>query len=252
MPFTPLPDPTKRFKDKVCFVTGATSGIGQAVAMRMGREGGRVAVIGRDVEDGKKTVQLIRQAGGEALFIRTDVGKDSQLVRAVERTLKEWGRVDVLVDNAGMMTFEPILTLDPKDWDHLMQVNLRPLFRLCQLCLPHMKGGSIVTVSSVHARQTTANVVPYAASKGAIEAFVRGLSQEIPYTHARINAVAPGAVDTPMLWSNPNVKSGKEKITGQVGTPEELAAAICFVASAEANFMNGTTLVVDGGRLAAL
>jgi glucose 1-dehydrogenase len=104
----------------------------------------------------------------------------------------------------------------------------------------------------VHAHQTTPNVVPYAASKGAMEAFVRGLSLEIPYTQARINAVAPGAVDTPMLWSNPNVKSGKEKITGQVGTPEELAAAICFLASPEANFINGSTLAVDGGRLAAL
>ncbi|MDU0370948.1 SDR family NAD(P)-dependent oxidoreductase [Hymenobacter endophyticus] len=252
MPFTPLPDANKRFQNKVCVVTGATSGIGQAVAVRMGREGGRVAVLGRDAEDGKTTVQLIKQAGGDALFIRTDVSKDSQLVHAVERTLKEWGRIDVLVDNAGMMTFEPILKLDPKDWDQLMQVNLRPLFRLTQLCLPHMKQGSIIAVSSVHAQQTTSNVVPYATSKGAIEAFVRGLSQEVPHTHTRINAVAPGAVDTPMLWSNPNVKSGKEKITGQVGTPEELAAAICFVASPEASFINGTTLVVDGGRLAAL
>ena len=133
-----------------------------------------------------------------------------------------------------------------------MNVNMRALFRLCQLCLPHMKHGSIVTVSSVHAHQTTANVVPYATSKGAMEAFVRGLSQEIAHTQTRINAVAPGAVDTPMLWDNPNVKSGREKITAQVGSPEELAAAICFLAAAESSFINGTTLVVDGGRLAAL
>ncbi|RZL08209.1 MAG: SDR family oxidoreductase, partial [Hymenobacter sp.] len=96
------------------------------------------------------------------------------------------------------------------------------------------------------------NVVPYAASKGATEAFVRGLSLEIPYGQARINAVAPGAVETPMLRSNPNVQNGTEKITGQIGTPDELAAAICFLASDEANFINGTTLVVDGGRLAQL
>ncbi|MFD2785906.1 SDR family NAD(P)-dependent oxidoreductase [Hymenobacter rubripertinctus] len=252
MPFTPTPDTIRRFQDKICFVTGATSGIGRAVAVRLGREGGRVAVIGRDAEEGKKTVRLIEQAGSQAIFISCDVAKDSQLVKAVERTVKEWGRVDVLINNAAMMTFDSILQLDPKDWDHLMQVNLRPLFRLTQLCLPHMKQGAIVAISSVHATQTTPNVVPYATSKGATEAFVRGLSQEIPHTHARVNAVAPGAVDTPMLWSNPNVKSGKEKITGQVGTPEELAAAICFVASPEASFINGTTLVVDGGRLAAL
>ena len=252
MPFTPVTESAKRFQDKVCLVTGATSGIGRAVAVRLAREGGRVAVLGRDTDEGKKTVDTITKAGGQAFFIRTDVGKDSQLVRAVERTVKEWGRIDVLINNAGMMTFDPIQTLAPKAWDELMDVNLRPLFRLTQLCLAHMKHGAIVAVSSVHAQQTTANVVPYAASKGATEAFVRGLSQEIPHTHARINAVAPGAVDTPMLWSNPNVKSGKEKITGQVGTTEELAAVICFVASPEATFVNGTTLVADGGRLAAL
>ena len=252
MPFTPVTESARRFQDKVCFVTGSTSGIGRAVAVRLGREGGRVVVIGRTTDEGKATVRLVEQAGGQALFIRCDVSKDSQLVKAVERTLKEWGRVDVLINNAAMMTFEPITQLTPEAWDHLMQVNLRPLFRLTQLCLPHMKQGSIVAVSSVHAFQTTPNVVPYATSKGAIDAFVRGLSQEIPHTHARVNAVAPGAVDTPMLWSNPNVKSGKEKITGQVGTPEELAAAICFIASPEASFINGTTLVVDGGRLATL
>ncbi|MBD2713829.1 SDR family oxidoreductase [Microvirga sp. STR05] len=242
----------QRFQDKVCFITGATSGIGRAVAVQMAQEGGLVAILGRDAQEGRDVVREIKAAGGTAMFIRTDVGRDAQLVAAVSKTLAAWHKIDVLVSNAGMMTFDPILTLKPKSWDTLLQVNLRSLFRLTQLCLPHMKHGSIVAVSSVHAHQTTPNVIPYATSKGAIEAFVRGVSQEIPHTHARINAVAPGAVDTPMLWSNPNVKSGKEKITGQVGTPEELSAAICFLASPEASFINGTTLIADGGRLATL
>lgn len=242
----------QRFQNKVCFVTGGTSGIGRAVAVQLAQEGGLVAIIGRDTQEGREVVREIAAAGGTAKFIRTDIGRDAQLVAAVGKTLAVWKKIDVLVCNAGMMTFEPLLKLDPKSWDTLFQVNVRSLFRLTQLCLPHMKHGSIVAVSSVHAHQTTPNVIPYAASKGAIEAFVRGLSQEIPHTHARINAVAPGAVDTPLLWSNPNVKSGKEKITGQVGTPEELSAAICFLASSEANFINGTTLVADGGRLATL
>ncbi|WP_375434251.1 SDR family NAD(P)-dependent oxidoreductase [uncultured Hymenobacter sp.] len=242
----------QRFKNKICLVTGATSGIGRAVAVQMGQEGGCVAILGRDVADGREVVREIKAAGSEAIFIRVDLGQDAPLQAAVRKVLATWGRIDVLVSNAALMTYKPLLKLDPKEWDYVMNVNLRALFRLSQLCLPHMKRGAIVAVSSVHAHQTTPNVVPYAASKGAIEAFVRGLSLEIPHTHARINAVAPGAVDTPMLWSNPNVKSGKEKITGQVGTPNELAAAICFMASPEASFINGTTLVVDGGRLAAL
>lgn len=241
-----------RFQNKICFATGATSGIGRAAAVQLAREGGKIAVLGRDTAEGKSVIAEIAAAGGEAFFIKTDVGKDAQLVHAVEKTLARWGRIDVLVNDAAMMTYTPILTLDPADWDTVFTVNLRSLFRLCQLCLPHMQGGAIMAISSVHAHQTTPNVVPYAASKGAMEAFVRGLSLEIPHTQARINAVAPGAVDTPMLRNNPNVKSGAEHITGQIGWPEELAAAICFLASGEASFINGTTLVVDGGRLAQL
>ena len=241
-----------RFQDKVCFVTGATSGIGRATALQLAREGGCVAALGRDVAEGKSLTDEIKKAGGQSMFIKADVGKDADLVAAVNKTLAKWQRIDVLVNDAAMMTFRPILQMDPADWDEVLNVNLRALFRLCQLCLPHMKGGAVVAVSSVHAFQTTPNVVPYAASKGGIEAFVRGLSLEIPHTHARINAVAPGAVDTPMLRDNPNIKNGTEQVTGQVGTPAELAAAICFLASGEASFINGTTLVVDGGRLAQL
>ena len=169
-----------------------------------------------------------------------------------EHALARYQRIDVLINNAAMMTYTPLLETKPADWDRVQNVNLRALFRLCQLCLPHMKGGAVVAISSVHAFQTTPNVVPYAASKGATEAFVRGLSLEIPHEQARIVCVAPGAVETPMLRENPNVKNGTEKVTGQVGTPDELAAAICFLASPEASFINGTTLVVDGGRLASL
>lgn len=241
-----------RFQNKVCFVTGATSGIGRANALRLGSEGATVICVGQNAQEGRSVVAELKALGSEALFIRTDLNQDKQLVAAVEKTLARFQRIDVLISDAALMTYVPILELNPADWDRLMNVNLRALFRLCQLCLPHMQGGAVVAVSSVYAHRTTPNVVPYATSKGALEAFVRGLSLEIPHTQARINAVAPGAVETPMLRQNPNVQSGTEKITGQIGTPEELAAAICFLASGEANFINGTTLVVDGGRLAQL
>jgi NAD(P)-dependent dehydrogenase (short-subunit alcohol dehydrogenase family) len=152
-----------------------------------------------------------------------------------------------------MMTFTPLLDTAEEDFERVLGVNLRSVFLFVKHGVPHMpKGGAVVNVSSVHAHQTTPNVVPYAASKGGMEAMTRGLSIELEGRGVRINCVAPGAVDTPMLWENPNVRSGAETITGAVGRPEDLAAAIAFLASDEAAYVTGTTLVVDGGRLARL
>ena len=243
-----------RFTNKICLVTGGTSGIGRAVCVRLGAEGGTVIALGRDEIDGAETVKIITEAGGQAVFMPCDLAQPAAIIATVAKVVTDYQRIDVLVCDAAMMTFEPLVDLPLEKWDLLMLVNLRSLAQLTQLCLPHMPTGSaIVAISSVHAHQTTASVVPYATSKGAMEAFVRGMSMELARQQTRINAVAPGAVDTPMLWSNPNVKSGAEKIDkASVGTPEELAAAIAFMASSEASFIHGTTLVVDGGRLAQL
>ncbi len=238
-----------RLKDKVCLVTGAGSGIGKATAEQMAEEGGLVAIIDRDEQGGNETVQNIKSKNGSALFIHCDVEYPEQIKKAVDVIINKWGRVDVLVNNAAMMTFKKIIDLNLEEWDKVLAVNLRSVFLFCKYCIPHMKKGSIINISSVHAHETTANVVPYATSKGGMEAFTRGVSLEYPAEHLRINCVAPGAVDTPMLWNNPNVKNGKEEVGNLVGKPSELAAAICFLASDEASFINGTTLVVDGGKL---
>lgn len=238
-----------RFTDKVCLITGAGSGIGKATALQMAREGGKILIVNRSPESGKATVDEITNAKGEAIFSQTDVGNPEDIQRSVDMALQNWGRIDVLVNNAAMMTFKRIVDLSIEEWEMVMAVNLRAIFLFCKLCIPHMNKGAIVNISSVHAHATTANVIPYASSKGAMEAFSRGVSLEYPPSQVRINCVAPGAVDTPMLWNNPNIKSGKEVIEGAIGKPEEIAAAICFLASDEASYINGTTLIVDGGRL---
>ena len=229
-------------------VTGAGSGIGRATALRFASEGGQVVIIDRDEKGGQETVDIITKNNGIAIFSKCDVGNEDEIKASVNLALSTWNKIDVLVNNAAMMTFKKIVDLTTEEWDMVMRVNLRSVFLFCKFCIPHMNNGSIVNISSVHAHETTANVVPYASSKGAMEAFIRGVSLEYP-KQIRINCVAPGAVDTPMLWNNPNVKSGAEVVSGAIGKPEELAAAICFLAADEASFINGTTLIVDGGRL---
>ena len=239
-----------RFTDKVCLVTGGGSGIGRAAAQRLAAEGGRVVIADIDEAGGRETVGMIESAGGDALFVRADVGDGADVRAAVEQAVAWHGRLDVVVNDAGMMAFQPVIDLPEEDWDRVLRVNLRAVFLFSKHALPHLKkGGAIVNVSSVHAHETTANVSAYAASKGGMEAFTRALSRECAGLRVRANCVAPGAVDTPLLWSNPNVKSGAEQVEGAVGKPEDIAAAIAFLAADEARFITGTTLVVDGGRL---
>jgi glucose 1-dehydrogenase len=242
-----------RFTGKTCIVTGGGSGIGRATALRMAAEGGRVAVADLRLDAAQATVDQIRAAKGEATALQCDVADAAQVQAAISKTVATYGQIHVIVNDAAMMTFAPIVDIADADFFKVVTTNLGSVFFFAKYGVPHMPPGSaIVNLSSVHAHATTENVVPYAASKGAIEAFTRGFSLEMAARGIRVNAVAPGAVDTPMLWNNPNVKSGAEKITGAVGRPEDLAAAICFMSSDDAAFVNGATLIVDGGRLALL
>lgn len=239
-----------RFKDKVCLVSGGGSGIGRATCERFAAEGGKVVVVDMNEAHGNETARTIASAGGESIFAKADVSNSAEVQAAIKAAVDNWGEINVIVNDAAMMTFKPIIELPDEDWDQVMAVNLRSVFLFCKYGVPHIAaGGAIVNISSVHAHETTKNVVPYASSKGGMEAFTRGFSEELAARKIRINCVAPGAVDTPMLWSNPNVKSGAEKIQGAIGKPADIAAAICFLASEEARFITGTTLVVDGGRL---
>lgn len=188
-----------------------------------------------------------RSAGGQAVFVKCDVENEQEVETAVQTAVDRWQKIDVVVNDAAMMTFQNVVDLPVKSWDKVIAVNLRSVFLFCHYALPHMKNGAVVNVSSVHARETEAGVSPYAASKGGMEAFTRCLSLEQAASKNRINCIEPGSVNTPMLWDNPNVKSGREKVKGAVGQPEDIAAVICFLASDEACFVNGATLPVDGG-----
>jgi glucose 1-dehydrogenase len=239
-----------RFIGKVCLITGSGSGIGRATALRFAAEGALVAVVDIDEASGRGTADQISATGGHAMFLKANVADSGDVKACIQAIVERWHRVDILVNDAAIMTFVPITELKEDEWDRVMSVNLRSVYLFCKYTVPHMsRGSAIVNVSSVHAHETTRNVVPYATSKGAMEAFTRGFSEELEHRKIRINCVAPGAVDTPMLRNNPNIASGAERISGAIGAPDDIAAVILFLASAEARFITGTTLVADGGRL---
>lgn len=235
-----------RFDGKVAVVTGAASGIGKATAELFAREGAKVVVADLD---GDRAAAVAASFGG--IGVACDVSNEAQVIGCIDRTLQEFGRWDIVVNNAGLMVFKPLEEHAVEDWTRVLSVDLIGAFLFTREAFRRMNsGGAIVNVSSVHAVETTPQVASYAAAKTAILSLTRSSSIEGKAKGIRTNAVLPGAIDTPMLWDNPNVKAGIETVSmSDVGKPEEVAAAIAYLASDEASFVYGAAMRVDGGRL---
>ena len=240
-----------KLEGKVAIVTGATSGIGLATAQRFAADGARVVIASRGEDKVRKTAQSI---GPNAIGIACDVSDEKEVEATVAETLKRFGALDVVVNNAGMMIFKALEEQTADDWMKVLSVDLLGAFFFTKQAFLHMRrGGSIINVSSIHAIETTPLVSAYAAAKAAVVSLTRTASMEGKAKGIRANAVLPGAVDTPMLWDNPNVKSGLEKIDrGVLGKPEDIAAVIAFLAADESEFVRGSSVIVDGGRLGKL
>lgn len=241
-----------RFADKVAIVTGAASGIGLATARRLGSEGGRVVIADLDQEKMGPAVEAVKAAGApDAWAAVCDVSQETQVEATVKGTMERFGRLDVVVNNAGLMIFKPLEEHSEADWLQILRVDLLGAFFFTKQAFLTMKPGSaIVNVSSIHAEETTPLVASYAAAKAALISLTRSAALEGQPKGIRVNAILPGAVDTPMLWENPNVKSGQEVINpSAVGKPEDVAATIAYLASEDAAFVQGAALRVDGGRL---
>lgn len=244
-----------RFSNKVVLVTGAASGIGLGAALRFSAEGASVVLVDRDAAALPAAAAKLREPGGaETMELVCDVGVEQDVSAAVEQVMARFQRLDVVVNNAGLMIFKPIEQLTGADWLHVLQVDLLGAFFFTKQAFLHMRpGGAIVNVSSVHALETEPNVAPYAAAKAALLSLTRSAALEGIPKGIRVNAILPGAIDTPMLRTNPQVQSGAEHIdAADVGKPQDVAAAIAFLASGEAAFIQGASLLVDGGRLCQL
>jgi meso-butanediol dehydrogenase/(S,S)-butanediol dehydrogenase/diacetyl reductase len=245
----------RRFENRVAVVTGAAGGIGLATAQRLGSEGARLVLVDLDAQRLQEAVARVKAAGApDAWPTACDVSVEAQVEAALTATLQRFGRLDVVVNNAGLMSFKPLHEFTGEDWNRILSVDLLGAFFFIKHAFTRMNpGGAIVNISSIHALQTAPLAAPYAAAKAALLSLTRSAAMEGQSRGIRTNAILPGAIDTPMLRENPDVKSGVEHIApSEIGRPADIAAAVAFLASDDAAFVQGTGLIVDGGRLSRL
>jgi NAD(P)-dependent dehydrogenase (short-subunit alcohol dehydrogenase family) len=243
-----------RFEGKVAVVTGALGGIGLACCEGFAREGARILLLDLKADDGAAAERLRGLGAPDVASVSLDVGDEAAVGEAIAHGLDRLGGFDILVNVAGMMIYKPLAEISGAEWRRLLDVNLLGAAFLTAQALRHMgEGGAIVNVASVHARQTSSLVAPYAAAKAALESLTRSTAIEGRARGIRANAVLPGAIDTPMLQASPNIASGVEVIAPEdVGQPRDVADAALFLASDAARFVTGASLLVDGGRLSRL
>lgn len=257
---------TRRFSGKGVIVTGSGKGIGKASALAFAREGAGVAVADRSLEDAEQTAAAISAEGGRAIAVACDVTQTDDVRRLVATTANAFGGVDVLHNNAGVIRYGTVVDMSEEDWDFVLNVNLRATFLTCKHVIPEMRrrgGGAIVNTSSVQAFASQRTVAAYSASKGAVLSLTRTIALDHAGENIRCNCIAPGSVHTPMLdqaahtfaADNPAgaiADWGRLHPLGRVGTPEEVAKLVLFLAGDDASFCTGGCYTIDGGLLASL
>lgn len=251
-----------RLANKVAIITGGTSGIGEAVALLFAREGAKIAVTGRNEARGDSVTARILELGGEAIFLRTDVRKAGECERAVEETLGRFGRLDILFNNAGVFFPHTALDCTEEEWDLQIDINLKGTFLMSKYALEPMiaqKSGVIINNSSGWGLVGGDRAVAYCASKGGVVLLTKAMAVDHGRQGIRVNCVCPGDVDTQMLPEDARLRGLEWKAylagcenrpMGRIGTPDEIAKAVLFLASDDSSFMTGAALVVDGGGTA--
>jgi len=251
-----------RLKDKVIIITGAGSGIGREAATLFASEGGKVMVADVNQKAGEKTVAEINSAGHSAFFVSADVSKESQVKQMVKTAEDKFGRLDVMMNNAGIFPDADGSVTDTTEetWDQVMNINLKGVFFGCKHAIPAMLrsgGGSVINIASFVALMGAAvPQIAYTASKGGVLSMTREIAVEFARKNIRANAVCPGPVDTPLLSSilSDPVKRQRRLVhipPGRFALPQEVAKAALFLASDESSYINGTAFLVDGGITAA-
>ena len=245
---------------KVAIVTGAGRGIGAGIALRLAQEGAHVVVnYAHSAQAAADVAQQIQALGREALTVKADVSKSAEVQAMVDNTIERFGRVDILVNNAGVDPNVPFLEMTEEQWDWVVDTNLKGTFLCTQAAAQHMVrqgGGKIVLISSIHSRVTYPLLTAYAATKGGLNAMTRQLALELAPYHINVNCVAPGAVHVDKFYSiipdySPHIFDHEIPI-GSIAYPEDIGAAVAFLASDDARFITGQVLFVDGGTSARM
>jgi len=247
-----------KFRGKVVIVTGAGSGIGRATAELFAAEGAKVVVADYKVETGKETADAILASGREAIFVKVDVSDSDQVNHMAKQALDAYGGIDVLFNNAGALLFGTVLETRVEDWNRLMSINLTGTFLCSKAVLPHMiarGGGAIINVtSSTGAHDAAADTAAYVASKGGVALLTKAMAIDHAADNVRVNAIAPGPTDTPMLQkalTPQEIRSFAATFPmKRLGQPVEVAYGVLFLASEEASFVTGSILAIDGGQTA--
>lgn len=239
---------------RVVLITGGGRGIGEAISLAFAN-GGDIVIVNyfSNKERADAVVSKIKKSGGEAIAIKADVSKQGEVFKMIDEVAEKYGRLDVLVNNAGMAKGGFLMLMDEKDWDSVMDANLKGVFNCCKAAARHMieqKKGVIINISSLAGITGLSGQSDYSASKGGVIAFTKAVAKELAQFGIRVNAVAPGAIDTEMLGDIPD--DVKKKFLDAIplkrfGRPEEVAGIVKFLASEDASYITGETIIVSGG-----
>jgi NAD(P)-dependent dehydrogenase (short-subunit alcohol dehydrogenase family) len=250
----PLVEGSGRLKDKVALITGGDSGIGRAIARAMAREGAKIAIAYLDEHaDAEDTVKLVEQEGSKAIKFAGDIGNEDFCREVVDSTVKEYGRLDILVNNAAEQhEVDDIAKIDRKQIEQTFRTNIFSFFYMTKFAVPHLKkGASIINTSSITAYHGHKTLLDYSATKGAIVTFTRSLSLALVDKGIRVNAVAPGPVWTPLIPASFDAKKvsqhGSSAEMDRAGQPNEIAPCFVFLASPEASYISGQVIHANGG-----